>query len=129
AAEANRTYRALRLQGRATLGNLSRTRLRVSPGTAVIAAYAVNELPPAVRAELLARLLDAGGRGARLLIVEPIARRTAPWWGEWSRAFEHAGGRADDWRFPAALPEFQRRLARAAGLDPSELTARSLHKA
>jgi hypothetical protein len=39
---------------------------------------------------------------------------------------EQAGGRADEWRFPATLPESVARLGRAAGLDYRELTARSL---
>ncbi|HKQ60062.1 MAG TPA: hypothetical protein VJS92_02180, partial [Candidatus Polarisedimenticolaceae bacterium] len=37
-----------------------------------------------------------------------------------------AGGRADEWRLPAELPEPLRKLDRAAGLDHRELTARSL---
>jgi len=37
-----------------------------------------------------------------------------------------AGGRADSWRLPAALPERWRLLDRAAGLDHRELTGRSL---
>ena len=93
---------------------------------AVLAAYAVNELAPASRAALLSTLLDAHRHGDRILIVEPIARRALSWWAEWEEAFLAAGGRADEWRFPADLPEATRHLARAAGLDPRELTARSL---
>jgi hypothetical protein len=37
-----------------------------------------------------------------------------------------AGGRADDWRVSPDLPDIVRRLARAAGLHPHPLTARSL---
>jgi hypothetical protein len=61
-----------------------------------------------------------------VLVVEPIARRISPWWTEWQRTFERRGGRSDAWRFPASLPARQRSLARAAGLDPQTLTARSL---
>jgi hypothetical protein len=61
-----------------------------------------------------------------VLVVEPIARRIAPWWGDWQDAFERRGGRSDDWRFAVSLPDRQRALARAAGLDPQVLTARSL---
>jgi hypothetical protein len=35
--------------------------------------------------------------------------------------------RLGEWRFPADLPRRQRDLAKAAGLDPRELTARSLY--
>ena len=92
----------------------------------IVAGYTVNELPDELRAATLTRLLDAHARGAAVLIVEPIARRMAPWWSQWEDAFIAAGGRADEWRFAATLPARQRELARSAGLNPRELTARSL---
>ena len=96
------------------------------PGTAILAAYAVNELAPEARSTLLASLRAARAQGASVLVVEPIARRLSPWWRDWQTAIERDGGRADEWRFPSDLPPTQRALARAAGLDPRELTARSL---
>lgn len=124
--EANWTYEMLGLSGRAAQGDLTRTRLGGGSGTAILAAYAMNELPDPAREGMLTRLLGAATRGAAVLVIEPIARRMSPWWGDWSRAFLEAGGRADEWRFPSTLPERQRELARAAGLRPQELTARSL---
>jgi hypothetical protein len=127
--EANAAYRHFRLDGRAFPRDISipaRTPLRVNEGTGIVAAYAANELGPEGRAALLAELLAAHHKGAHALVIEPIARRSLPWWDEWRRSFERAGGRADEWRFPADLPSTQRTLARAAGLDPRELTARSL---
>ena len=103
-----------------------RTALPARRGLGILAAYAVNELADSARDTLLPRLLDAAARGAVVLIVEPIARRLAPWWGAWESAFAAAGGRADDWRFPSALPPRQRQLAKSAGLNPQEATARSL---
>jgi Methyltransferase small domain len=132
-AEASWTYRQFQLQGRAIQANIAepgmlqkRTRSVGRRGTAVLAAYAANELAPDGRGVLLTSLLDAHAHGARVLVVEPIARRSLPWWRDWQAAVERAGGRADEWRFPAALPPTQLGLARAAGLDPRELTARSL---
>jgi hypothetical protein len=125
-AEANWTYRQLGIEGRAVQLDIARVQLPPAKGTAVIAAYAMNEVPDAVRSVLLRRLLDAGSSGTSVLVIEPIARRVAPWWRSWEASFEAAGGRADEWRFPAALPARQRDLAKAAGLDPRELTARSL---
>jgi hypothetical protein len=61
-----------------------------------------------------------------VLVVEPIAKRALAWWPEWQAQFTTSGGRADEWRFRIDLPERQRLLGRAAGLDPRELTARSL---
>jgi hypothetical protein len=59
-------------------------------------------------------------------VVEPLARGVSPWWDEWAAAFLARGGRADEWRFPAALPPTLKLLDRAAGLDHAQLTARSL---
>ena len=125
-AEANWTYRQLRIDGRAVQGDLSRARVVASPSTGVVAAYAVNELPDLTRAELLERFLGLCRRGTTVIVIEPIARRLTPWWGSWERAFVAAGGRADEWRFPGDLPRRQHDLAVAAGLNPRELTARSL---
>jgi hypothetical protein len=127
-AEANAAYRQFGLRGRATQGAIEEVQAArpARAGTGVIAAFAVNELLPDVRASMLAALIDARARGARLLVVEPIAKRVSPWWQEWQTSFERAGGRADEWRFPLALPPAPLGLARAAGLDPRELTARSL---
>ncbi len=127
AAEANWTYRTLRLRGRAVQRDAARVLLHGRAGAAAIVAYTANELPEAARALLLERLLPAHEQGMRALIVEPISRRTAPWWEKWERAIRSAGGRSDEWRFPSSLPERQRALAKAAGLDPRELTARTLY--
>ena len=125
-AEANWTYRTLALDGRARQGDVERVPLRGGGGQAILAAYTVNELPDATRDGLLPRLIEAHHQGSRVLIVEPIARRMAGWWTGWERAFAAAGGSANEWRFATPLPERQRQLGRAAGLDPRELTARSL---
>jgi len=37
------------------------------------------------------------------------------------------GGRADEWRFTADLPDIVLRLDRAAGLNHREVTARSIY--
>ena len=124
--EANWTYRTLGLRGRALRQDIARVRLAPGPGEGILAAYALNELPAATRDACLPRLLQAAGRGSTILIIEPIARRMAPWWREWEEGFVAAGGRADEWRFTEPLPPRQRELARSAGLDPRELTARSV---
>ena len=125
-AEANWTYRVLGLQGRAHRQDLSRVRLEPGPGLGILAAYAINELPDDLRSAWLTRVLDARARGATVLVIEPIARRMAPWWRGWEDRFLAAGGRSDEWRFDVPLPARQRQLARSAGLNPRELRARSL---
>src|SRR6185503_5024404 len=108
------TWRTLGVSGRARRGPLQAARI---DSDGVVAAYAVNELPDEARAALLPRLLEAGTRGSSILIVEPIARRAAPWWGDWCRAFRAAGGSERDWRFPGRLPPLVAQLDRAAGLN------------
>jgi hypothetical protein len=125
-AEANWTYRQLGIDGRASQQDVGRLRLTSRPGTGIVAAYTINELPDPVREEMLPRLLEARASGASVLVIEPVARGVAPWWPAWERAVLAVGGRVDEWRVPAALPTRQRDLARAAGLRPTELTARSL---
>ncbi len=125
-AEARWTYRVLGLQARTVRAPAERAPL---PGRAagVIAAFALNELPDRARELLRARLLRAAARGARVLVVEPIAKRLVPWWPSWEEAFRQAGGRADAWKFPVELPATLGRLRHAAGLERGELRARTLY--
>jgi len=122
--EARWTLATLGLRGRVSKGDLETTPLP-RPPAGVVAAFALNERAAAARARLLRRLLEAEGN-ARILIVEPLARRALPWWNDWAATFREAGGRADEWRFPVSLPETLIRLARGASLDPRELGGRSL---
>lgn len=125
-AEAKWTYRQLGLRGNARQGDAARPGPLVA-GTAAVAGFVLNELSGPARERLESRLLEAGGRGVRVLIIEPIARTVTPWWGAAAPRFEAAGGRADEWRFAVDLPPSLRLLDKAAGLDHRELTARSLY--
>lgn len=126
AAEARWTYRELGLDGRARQGDIAR--LPPLPArSAVIAAFVLNELSAETRGRVEERLLEAAGRGARILIIEPIALRPVPWWRAADERFRSLGGRADEWRFPVSLPASLQLLDRAAGLRHAELTARSLY--
>jgi SAM-dependent methyltransferase len=123
--EAAWNLRTLGLTATVRRGNLVDAVLG-SAGEAIVVAYAANELDDASREKLLFGLLAAHGKGSRVLVVEPIARRPFPFWPSWEQAFRGASGRADTWRFPAVLPERMKLLDKAAGLDHRELTARSL---
>jgi hypothetical protein len=126
-AEANWTYNQLGLRGRATTGDAVREIARPSDHP-VLLAYTVNELPDAQRAELLEKLVTAARNRRSFLIVESIARRDKGWWPEWTARLEGEGARAAEWRFPATLPASLRQIARSAGLDPRELTARTIFR-
>ncbi len=123
--EARRTLHDLGVRGSAGRGELVGARLG-GEGLGVVAAFAVNELRDAARAALLSRIAAAAGRGARILVIEPVARGPVPWWDAWRAAAESSGGRADTWRFEEELPDVVARLDRAAGLDHRALTGRSL---
>jgi hypothetical protein len=124
--EARWTYRTLGLNGRARQGDATKLP-DVSPGSAIVAAYLLNELAADARAALEGHLADAATRGVRVLIVEPISRSVSPWWDSAVKRFAAAGGRADEWRFEAELPPLVRLLDKAAGLDHRELTLRSIY--
>ena len=123
--EAEWTWRALGLEGRAVCGDVTRLRLPRRP-LSCVAAFTVNELTVSTRDALKRRLVDVARDGHSILVVEPIAGGVTPWWEEWRHAFAAAGGEERTWRFRAELPEIVRRLDRAAGLNHSELTARTL---
>jgi hypothetical protein len=127
-AEANWTLSSLRVDGRVVRGDIARE--RTAPpgrGESLVLGWTVNELPDEVRLRLLERVLEAASRGARVLVIEPISKRVAEaWWPAWAQAFRAAGGREDEWRVEAHLPQRLALLDRAAGLDHRKLTARSL---
>ncbi len=123
---ATRLAASRELRARFATGDLTRVPLSPAPG-AILLAFTVNELLPAAQSQLLAPLLAAARQGSRVLVVEPLARRDLPFWDEWSAQFQAAGGRADEWRFPAALPPTLKLLDKAAGLDHHTLTGRSLY--
>lgn len=124
--EARWTYRQLGLHGHARQGDIARLP-RLRAGNAVIAAYVLNELPDPVRARVEDQLIDAAGRGVRVLVLEPIARGVAPWWEAAASRMEATGGRSDEWRVPVDPPPLLRLFDKAAGLNHQELTARSLY--
>jgi SAM-dependent methyltransferase len=124
--EASWTYRQLGVRGRTAVADIGSFQPRTPQGTGVLLAYAINELTQEKRDALLGRLLLAARNGARVLVVEPIARGPSDWWPEWIERFAGAATRADEWRFPIALPTLLREMAKGAGLTPKDLTARSL---
>jgi SAM-dependent methyltransferase len=123
--EARWTYHALGLRGTTHTGDLRRLPA-IDSSSGVIAAYLLNEVPDELRQAIAAWLLDAGDRGAAVLIIEPIARTVSPWWDDVASRFVRAGGRADEWRFAVTLPPLLEKFDRAAGLRHGELTCRTI---
>lgn len=125
AGEARFTMSALGLRGRVVRQELEGFALPERVG-AIVAAYTLNELSEPARLRCRGLLHSAADAGARVLVVEPLSRKSAPWWPEWRAAVLERGGREDEWRLPWTPPERMRLLAKAAGLIPRELLARSL---
>ena len=117
--EARFTYQSFGLRADVRRGHAARTRFP-SETSFVVAAFVVNELKDADRAVLRDHITQSKRPS---LIIEPISHRISPWWPEWVEA---TGGRADEWKFPIDPPPIVKRLAKAAGLRPDSLTARSL---
>jgi protein-L-isoaspartate O-methyltransferase len=123
--EARWTYRQLRLRGDARQGDAARLP-PLRGNSAAIAAYALNEFPEPLRLRGEDQLLEAAGRGARILVIEPIARTITPWWDATAARVTAAGGRADEWRFELDLPPLVLKFAQAAGLSYREMRLRTL---
>ena len=94
---------------------------RCAATTALVAGYVLNELPETVRRGVEVQIVAHAAQGARVLILEPIARGITPWWDETAARMATVGGRADEWRFRAEVPDLVARLGKAAGLDYREL--------
>ena len=124
--EARWTYRQLGLDGQARQGDLTRLPLP-KPGTAMVAAYALNELMEPARARVENYLINAAAAGARALVLEPIARAITPWWQPAAARVVSAGGRADEWKFAVDLPPLLQLFDRAAGLNHRVIKLRSLY--
>jgi predicted RNA methylase len=118
------TYQQLGIHG--TVKNADLSRVRIPSATAVVAAFTMNELNSASREGFLGEFMRTARSGAPVLVVEPIARRLASWWEDWAEKWQKNGGRVDEWRFHVELPDRLALMDRAAGLDHSQLTGRSL---
>jgi SAM-dependent methyltransferase len=123
--EAKRTYRELGVNGRARVGDIVRFPAR-SAGAGVVAGYVLNELSEPVRRGVEDQLVAHAATGARVLVLEPIARSITPWWDKTVARMAAVGGRADEWRFRAEVPDLVARLGKAAGLDYRELRLRTI---
>src|SRR5215831_13381679 len=118
------TYEQFGLHGTARSADIGS--IRIPPGTAVIAAFTMNELDRARRDRFRRDLIQTARNGAPVLIVEPIARLLTSWWDDWAGEWTTIGGRHDEWRFRLEVPEPLALMDKAAGRDHREFTGRSL---
>lgn len=124
--EARWTYQTLGLRGQSRPGDAAKLPA-LRQGSAVVAAYVLNEMAEPARLALERQLIEAAGQGVRVLVLEPIARSITPWWAATAARFTAAGGRADEWRLPIERPPIVALLDKAAGLDHREMKVRTLY--
>ena len=99
---------------------------RESAARGIVLGWSLNELPRDARDRAERAIHALAGRGAHIVIVEPIGRRLVPWWDDVAARAEGAGARSDEWRFENTLPPAIAALDRDAGFEREGLTARSL---
>lgn len=126
-AEARHTYAAFGLRARTRRASVTAAfPARAGERDLIVLGWCVNELAPPARDGLLAALGAACERGARCLVLEPLAGAASPWWSEWEARLAPAGARARVVKRPGVLPDWLARMDRAAGLDHRVLGARIL---
>jgi SAM-dependent methyltransferase len=124
--EARHTFAAFAVRGRTRRAELPAGVPRLAAGDLVAAGWLLNEGGPAWRArlgEVLTRALDAG---ARVLVLEPLARGVSPWWDDFAAALAPAGAASALLKWSIERPDWIARLDAAAGLDHREIGARVL---
>lgn len=120
-AEARRAGRDWGVPVRTRRHDLARGLPRVGPGDGVTAGWFLNELPERARDAAADGLAAASARGARLILLEPLAGPVAPWWDDLVGRLELD---ARELRARVARPRWIADMDRAAGLDHGELRAR-----
>lgn len=127
-AEARWNWRHWQIHGTTRQGDLRHVNVAAEPQEGILAAYLVNELEDSSRDALLRDLLSRHTRfGSQILIVEPIAKKLAPWWPIWTEAFQARGGRTDTWHVHSTLPSQLKLLGQSAKLHHTALKGRSLY--
>jgi SAM-dependent methyltransferase len=124
--EARRTFAALGVAGRTRRVELPGGLPHPRAGDLAAAGFVLNECRPEVRARLVAWLARALEAGARVLVLEPLARAAAPWWDEVAAALAPAGAETCVVKHALERPDWIARLDDAAGLDHREIGARVL---
>jgi len=125
-ADARRTWRTFGLRGRARRAALPQGTGRPGGAGLALAAWSLNELDASARDAVLdwvRRHLAAAGS---LLVVEPLAGRSAPWWASWESALLPLSCVSGELRVDVQLPPWIARLDRSSGLDHTRLGARWL---
>jgi hypothetical protein len=124
--EAVRTASAFGLVSHTRRAALPRALPRAASEDLLVLGWVVNELSSAARDRVLHGIEGALERGVRLLVLEPLALSTAPWWPEWASRLAAHGVVDETLRSTLELPSWIEEMDHACGLDHRELRARVL---
>jgi len=124
--EARRSFAALGVAGRTRRAELPAGVPPARPGDLLCAGWTLNECRPELRARIVAQLTRAQSKGARVIVLEPLARSAAPWWGELAAELVPRGFASELHKYSIERPDWIERLDQASGLDHREVGARVL---
>ncbi|HBZ70812.1 MAG TPA: hypothetical protein DEP35_14190 [Deltaproteobacteria bacterium] len=124
--EAMLTAHAFGLKARTRRAALPEALPRAGAEDLLVLGFVVNELDSDPRERLLRGIETGLTRGARLLVLEPLALSAAPWWPAWAERLARRGVEERTLRCALELPAFVHEMDRACGLDHRELRARVL---
>lgn len=123
--EARWTYQTLRIKGE-TSRSITETLESVRRPEGIMLGWTLNELDDEKREIVVAKILPWVARGTRLLVIEPISKRVAPWWDGFAARFPSSQCSVMEKRLRLALSQKIALLARSAGLGGEETALRIL---
>ena len=92
----------------------------------IVIGWTLNELDDLKRAFIAERILPWVRAGTRLIVIEPVSKRVAPWWDPWTAPFLATGGVVSEQRLRLDLPSKIALLGRSAGLTAESAVVRVL---
>lgn len=123
--EARWTYQTLRIKGE-TSRSITETIDSIRRPEGIVIGWTLNELDDARRDLIVERILPWVAKGSRLLVIEPVSKRVAPWWDGWTKRFPADRCSVFEKKLRLALPPKIALLGRAAGLGADATVVRVL---
>ncbi len=123
--EARWTYQTLRVKGE-TSRSITETLDCIRRPEGIVIGWTLNELDDAKRNLIAERILPWVVKGSRLLVIEPVSKRVAPWWDEWTKRFPAERCSVFEKKLRLDLPPKIALLARSAGLGTDATVVRVL---
>lgn len=113
--EARWTWQTLQLRAE-TFRSIRDAFDAVSRPDGVVLGWTLNELDDTLREIVASRVAAWVARGTRLLVIEPVSKRVAPWWDSWAAHLPEGACVSSERRVNVPLSPKLALLARSAGL-------------